>query len=286
MNIFYIGSSSALSLVPFKKLLSSNHSITAVGVFNPVVMNEKVFALENESLALAANLHNILLIDLSQPLDIILQQCKKCSIDIILMSCFSKRLPDELINIGHHGCFNMHPSLLPRYRGPEPIFWQMKQASGLGVSWHQVEYDFDAGDIVNQQTVTLCEGATYTEINMQLAETGAKLMMKLLADASEGRLNKMGQDPGVASYYSYPQQQDFVLDLECSVQQAYNFVRATQVFGFSYRCQHNNQSYFLKQALNYDNKTSLKAVEVHGNGLYIPFKDGVLMATYTDKIPV
>ncbi len=284
MNIFYIGSSGALSLLPFKKLLSSKHSISAVGVFKPVVLHEKVIALENESLALAANQHDVLVIDLSQTLDIILQQCKKCSIDIILMSCFSKRLPDALINIGRKGCFNMHPSLLPHYRGPEPIFWQMKQASELGVSWHQVEHDFDAGDIASQQKMPVSDGSTYAEINMQLAETGAELMMKLLVDVSDGTLNKTVQNPEVVSYYPYPQQQDFVIDTSGSVQQAYNFMCATQVFGFSYRCQLENQCYFLGQALDYDNNASLGTAEVQGNTLYIPFKDGVLMATYTDKI--
>lgn len=170
MNIFYIGSSGALSLVPFKKLLSSNNTVAAVGVFNPVVLHSKVIALENESLALAANQHDILLVDLSQPLAKILEQCEKCSIDIILMSCYSKRLPGELINIADKGCFNMHPSLLPQYRGPEPIFWQMKEASEMGVSWHQVSHAFDAGDLVSQQKVFVNEGAAYAEINQQLAE--------------------------------------------------------------------------------------------------------------------
>ena len=284
MNIFYIGSSGALSLAPFKKLLSSNHSISAVGVFNPVVLHSKVIALENESLALAANQHGVLVVDLSQPLDTIMQQCKKCSIDIILMSCYSKRLPDVLINIASKGCFNMHPSLLPRFRGPEPVFWQMKLASELGVSWHQVTHDFDAGDITNQQKVPVCEGATYTEINLQLAETGAELMLKLLADISHGTLNKTRQNPETASYYPYPQKQDFVIDTDSSAQQAYNFMRSTQVFGYFYRCQIENQRYFLTEALDYDNNASLEAAKVQGNRLYIPFKEGVLMATYTDKI--
>jgi methionyl-tRNA formyltransferase len=284
MNIFYIGSAGALSLVPFKKLLSLHHSVTAVGVFNPVVFNDKVIALENESLALAANQHNILLIDLSQPLNTILEQCKKCSIDVILMSCFSKRLPDELINIASNGCFNMHPSLLPRYRGPEPIFWQMKLASDLGVSWHQVVNDFDAGDITSQQKVPVNEGATYTEINLQLAGAGAELMLKLLSDISGGTLNEIVQNPETASYYPYPQKQDFVIDTSGSAQQAYNFMRATQTFGFPYMCQLESQSYFLIKALDYDNNASLEVAEVQGNNLYIPFKEGVLMAAYTDKI--
>jgi len=57
MNILYIGSSAALSLIPFKKLLSTTHSIVAAGIYKPLVFEQKIIALENESLALSARQH-------------------------------------------------------------------------------------------------------------------------------------------------------------------------------------------------------------------------------------
>ncbi len=74
MNILFIGSSGALSLVPFKSLLSSSHSISAVGVQNPIQFDNKIIALENESLALAANHSSIPVIDMSQPVDEIVKR--------------------------------------------------------------------------------------------------------------------------------------------------------------------------------------------------------------------
>ncbi len=284
MNILYIGSSGALSLTPFKKLLASNHTVSAVGVFNPVVFQGKVIALENESLALAANQHGLPVIDLSQPLVEVIEQCKEYSIDVILMSCYSRRLPDALITIADKGCFNMHPSLLPQYRGSEPIFWQMQEESGLGVSWHKVIEEFDAGNIVRQQKVSVCEGATYAEINLQLAEKGAELMIKLLSDIFNDAVNQTIQNPETASYYPYPQQHDFVIDCHRSAQYAYNFMRATQAFGFFYLCKIKHRRYFLEAALDYDNNASLETAEIKGDKLYIPFSDGVLVATYTDKM--
>ena len=138
MNIFYIGSAGVLSLIPFKKLLSSKFTVSAVGVANPITFKNKIIALENESLSLAANSFNIPVIDLSQAVHDIVAQCESYSIDVILMSCYGQRLPAEIINIAVKGCYNMHPSLLPRFRGPEPIFWQMKLASEIGVSWHRL----------------------------------------------------------------------------------------------------------------------------------------------------
>ena len=178
MNILYIGSSGALSLVPFNKLLSSEHSVTAVGVFNPIVLHDKIIALENSSLSLFADQQNISVIDLSQSVDLIVEQCNKISIDIILISCFGKRLPEEVVALAKSGCFNMHPSLLPGYRGPEPIFWQMKHESETGVSWHFVTNYFDAGDVVKQKIVILDDGVSYREISHAMADVGADLVGK------------------------------------------------------------------------------------------------------------
>ena len=126
MNILYIGSSGALSLTPFHKLLSSAYSVAAVAVHKPIQFQNKIIALENESLALAATRAEVPVIDLSQALADLIKQISDISIDVILMSCYSRRLPDAIINLPSKGCYNMHPSLLPRYRGPEPIFWQSR----------------------------------------------------------------------------------------------------------------------------------------------------------------
>lgn len=285
MNIFYIGSAGALSLIPFKKLLSENFIVSAVGVSKPVVFDKKIIALENESLALAANASAIPVIDLSQAVPDIMAQCKKYSIDVILMSCYGRRLPDEIIRLPDKGCYNMHPSLLPRFRGPEPVFWQMKAGADVGVSWHQVVNDFDAGNLVVQKKVQPDEGDDYLAICSQLAETGAGLMLKLLSDLMQERLVTTPQDMIRASYYPYPSKHDFEIKLNVPAQQIYNFISATQIFSRSYPCRIDGRQFYLVEALDYDNNRTLEAAEVQAERLYIPCDEGVLIATYTDKIP-
>lgn len=284
MNILYIGSSGALSLIPFKKLLSTEHTISAAGVYNPLVFTNKIIALENEPLALSAQQRGIPVIDLSQPVNDLCEQLSRLDIDLILMSCYSKRLPDEVVILADSGCFNMHPSLLPRYRGPEPIFWQMKEAGDIGVSWHLVTENLDAGDIVKQQKVMLDDGLSFEEINLVLANAGAELMITLLSDIQAQTLKKTPQDEKQASYYTYPEQQDFTVDTAWSAQRAYNFMRATQAYGYACHCKFGGFDLTLEQALDYDNNASLANVEVHGNRVYIPFNEGVLIATYTGKL--
>lgn len=285
MNIFYIGSSTALSLIPFKKLLSENFNVSAVGIVKPIVFDEKIIALQNESLALAANASAIPLIDLSQTVQEILLQCKDYAIDVILISCYGKRLPAEIIKLASKGCYNMHPSLLPHFRGPEPVFWQMKAGVDVGVSWHCVEKNFDAGDLVAQKKVLLDEGLDYLTICSQLAETGADLMLNLLSDLRQNRLIATPQDSTAASYYHYPQKNDFEITLNTSARQLYNFISATRIFSMPYPCLIEGRQFYLVEALDYDNNLTLEAAEVQADRLYIPCDEGVLIATYTDKIP-
>jgi methionyl-tRNA formyltransferase len=284
MNILYIGSSGALSLEPFKKLLSSEHSVAAVGVFNPIVLSDKIIALENSSLSLLAAQQNILIIDLSQSVDLIVEKIKQLSIDVILMSCYGKHLPDEVAASAKLGCFNMHPSLLPKYRGPEPIFWQMRFGDEKGVSWHHVTKKFDAGAVVKQKVVFLEDGASYQEVNVSLAVAGADLMMEMLTELTTTDLSASHQQEELSSYYRYPVKDDFVVDITGSAQDAFNFMKATETFAYPYLCQIGSHRYMLDKALDYDNNDHLQVAEVSGNVLNIPCNEGVLIATFTGKL--
>ncbi len=109
-------------------------------------------------------------------------------------------------------------------------------------------------------------------------------MLDFLSECSSGTQTSIGQDSKLASYHCYPQQTDFSLNTEWSAQHAYNFICASKAFGHRYHCSVDGQSYNLVEATDYDNNANLECVETQGDRLYIPFKEGVLIARYTDKI--
>ena len=284
MNILYIGSAGALSSVPFHVLCEMDMTPVAVGVHQPVEFKKKIIALESDSLALVANQRDIPVVDLSAPIEQILEQCEVMEVDTILMSCYSKRLPQRMIEFVGGDCFNMHPSLLPGFRGPEPVFWQMKLAAETGVSWHRVTAEFDAGDFVAQSSVLFDEGDSYDEICQTLANKGAELMLSMISQIEEGSVQGTPQSEQLASYYPYPSAEDFELDTRWTAEHAFNFMSATQKFAEVYRCETDGYCFYLKQALDYDNNRYLEACEIKGDRVYIPFKEGVLTAIYTDKM--
>jgi len=271
-------------MMPFHALCEMALTPVAVGIHQPVDINKKIIALQGESLESAAIQNNIPVLDLSAPIDQVLSQCEALAVDTILMSCYPRRLHERLIEYVAGDCFNMHPSLLPGFRGPEPIFWQMKLGSETGVSWHRVTAELDAGDVVAQSRVVLDEGADYDEICQALASKGSELMLTLLSEIERGALHGTPQSEPLASYYPYPLADDFSIDTCWSAEHAFNFMSATQKFAEVYRCETSGYCFYLKQAIDYDNNLTLETVETKGDRVYIPFKEGVLTASYADKI--
>lgn len=147
--------------------------------------------------------------------------------DAIIVACWPRRLPETLLTLPRWGCFNVHPSLLPDYRGPAPLFWQRRD--GLtrgGVTIHQMSAQLDEGPLLLHAPVRLPDGATGEELDRLLARRGAQLLDEGLRGLSRGTLRPTPQPPG-GSYQGWPTEQDFTVPLTWPARHAWNFMRAT-----------------------------------------------------------
>ena len=71
--------------------------------------------------------------------------------DVIVVACFPNRLPEHLLDRAQLASVNIHPSMLPGYRGPSPLFWQLRDGLRVvGVTLHHMSSSIDSGDIVSQ----------------------------------------------------------------------------------------------------------------------------------------
>ncbi len=79
--------------------------------------------------------------------------------DVACVSCFSKIIPASLLALPPFGFLNLHPSLLPAYRGPHPLFWLFRQGEQeTGVTLHFMDEGLDTGDIALQSPVQFPDG--------------------------------------------------------------------------------------------------------------------------------
>lgn len=120
--------------------------------------------------------------------------------DIIVVSAFGQILKQELLDIPHYGCVNVHASLLPKYRGASPIQWAVCNGEEYsGVTTMQMDAGIDTGDILLQEKVKLRADETGGSLFDRLAEVGADLLIRTIHGLKEGTIQPVPQDGAQAT---------------------------------------------------------------------------------------
>lgn len=120
--------------------------------------------------------------------------------DVICIAGYPWLLRGEVIASPPALTLNVHAALLPRHRGPLPLFWIYHQNDReTGVTVHAVTDRADAGDIFGQERCPLPRGFPVEELNRLNAERGARLLLRVLADVAGGRASPQPQDDARAS---------------------------------------------------------------------------------------
>jgi methionyl-tRNA formyltransferase len=123
--------------------------------------------------------------------------------DLLVIASFPHLLPEALLQASGLGALNVHTSLLPRHRGPDPIFWTYwNDDPQAGVSVHWAAARFDTGDVVAQEAVDLARGRASTDLYLELASIGAALSCRALRALATGTAPRVVQDERAATYES------------------------------------------------------------------------------------
>jgi methionyl-tRNA formyltransferase len=121
--------------------------------------------------------------------------------DVALVACFGQFLKRRLLAVPRLGTINVHPSLLPKYRGASPIQWTLADGeTETGVSVLYVTPKMDAGDVLAQERCAIGPDETYLELESRLALRGAELLLGVLDALREGRAQGTPQDEAQATY--------------------------------------------------------------------------------------
>jgi methionyl-tRNA formyltransferase len=208
-----------------------------------------------------------------------------CRPEFLFVACFPFRLPAALLQWPTQWAINLHPSLLPAYRGPNPVFWQLRNGeSHTGISLHLLSEALDAGPVLAQKRVGFPQGASADELDTLLAQQGTEALCENLCDAIPAQtLNAREQDPHTATYQPLPTPEDYVLDNHWSAERAYNFMRGTHRPAGGYPVLLDGQWQWLHTALSFDGTQSLgthltRHLSQQDEALAIQFSPGVLRA--------
>ncbi len=117
-----------------------------------------------------------------------------CGADAAVVVAFGKLIPESLLGIPSHGFINLHPSLLPRHRGPSPIQWALVCGDRVtGVTTMQLDEGMDTGPILLQERVDIDDRETAELLAPRLAEIGAGLVIKTLDGLEDGSVTARPQ---------------------------------------------------------------------------------------------
>ena len=147
--------------------------------------------------------------------------------DILFSFYYRKLIKSPILDIPPNGCFNLHGSLLPRYRGRCPVNWALLRGeTETGVTLHHMTPRADDGDIVCQKKVRIEMEDTAKSLYGKLADTAACLLEGVLPRIATGSAPRSTQDHEKASYFGGRRPEDGEIDWAWSARRIRNLVRA------------------------------------------------------------
>ncbi|MFQ5400661.1 MAG: methionyl-tRNA formyltransferase [Anaerolineae bacterium] len=300
MRVLYFGLTGEFSLIPMQALLASGTAVCGVVVpenatadaqpIVPLPPRPRPSSLPMQTTYAAPNIihlawaHNIPAFAMRRAAhpetEAVLASLQP---DVACVACFTHRIPVNLLALPPHGFLNLHPSLLPAYRGPSPLFWQLRRGeTETGVTIHFMDEGLDTGDIAAQARVDFPEGADGAALDRLLASKGSDLLWGVLGQLHSGHGRRRPQPAGDHAQPS-PQAADFRLDTRWPARRAFNFMRGTAEWGRPYPVTVAGQALRLKAAVSYDPDAFLaQPLLREGNTLSIQFTPGVLRAVAYD----
>jgi methionyl-tRNA formyltransferase len=123
--------------------------------------------------------------------------------DLALCAGFPWKIPPDALAVPKHGIVNGHPSLLPRYRGPSPVSWAIRNGERvIGFTFHYMDAELDTGGILAQASIRLGDEHSWEELEPSMVDAITGIFPQVLERVERG-------DPGdpqsdeEATYYSF-----------------------------------------------------------------------------------
>jgi len=133
--------------------------------------------------------------------EIFLEVFREISPDMVILAAFGQILPTEIIELPRMGCLNVHPSLLPLYRGAAPINWTLINGEEkTGVTIMMMDEGVDTGDILLQEETDIAPDEIFDNLHDRLSQLGAEILLKAVKGVADGTIERKSQDSTHATY--------------------------------------------------------------------------------------
>jgi methionyl-tRNA formyltransferase len=206
-------------------------TVLARGIEVPLVLTHQDAPGENiwfESVAQHAAWHGI---EVCTPVDpnvpAMVERVRAARPDFIFSFYYRSMLGAPLLSLPTRGAYNMHGSLLPKYRGRVPVNWAVLHGeSETGATLHAMAIKADAGDIVAREAVPILPDDTAMEVFRKVTVAAEVALHRILPALIAGTAVHTPQDLSAGSYYGRRTARDGAIDWRRGAAAAYNLIRA------------------------------------------------------------
>ncbi|MCI0619827.1 methionyl-tRNA formyltransferase [Candidatus Wolfebacteria bacterium] len=167
-----------------------------------------------------------------------LSKLKTYDLELFIVAAYGKIIPRTVTDVPKHGVLNVHPSLLPKYRGPSPVETQiLSDDRNVGVTIMQIDEEMDHGPVVQNEKVKIkneewpLRASTLAKI---LAHTGGKLLADTIPRWVAGEIAAVQQDHNEATYCKLIKKEDAHIDLNDNPYQNFLTIQAYDAWPKAY----------------------------------------------------
>jgi methionyl-tRNA formyltransferase len=223
-RVLFLGQSCAASLPPLAALLEGGFTIPAILLARQASMRLG----EIQRVATAAGIPVVWVRSAAEATEAI----RSIAPEVAVAACFPWRLPRAAREAPPLGILNVHPSLLPAGRGPQPVFWTLRRGERMtGVTVHRMDAGFDTGPIVAQAGMPVPEEIAAPDLERDLMALGGKLLVDALPALAAGTLQPWPQPSSGVSQAPVPVPADWMMISSLPAAWAWRFARGVAPLG-------------------------------------------------------
>ena len=157
----------------------------------------------------------------------VIDRVSQCDPDYVFSFYYRQMLGQQLLDIPARGAFNVHGSLLPKYRGRVPVNWAIIHGEKeSGVSLHRMEIKPDAGNLLAQAAVSILRNDTAYDVFQKLKCASETLLIEVIPEMLKGRVFETPLNLEQGSYFSGRKPEDGRIDWRLPASDVHNLIRA------------------------------------------------------------
>ena len=223
MRIVFLGEDS-FSAAVLESFILANHKVLAVICpFYENNVHSRLKLLSEKNIIPFKRVNDINSIEVQK-------QLKDLNPDLIAVCHFQKILKKNIIGIPKLGCINLHPSLLPNYRGMAPQHWPIINGDQeTGITVHFIDEGVDTGNIILQKKIVIDSNMYVSMLQKNMLMVYKTIMIEAIVIISKKDVKLINQNKLLGTYYGRLKESDCVINKNGSFLEAYNLIRGVSM---------------------------------------------------------